>query len=45
MVVRLQVTNEKEGKQILAESGLSIISADSLDDAAAKVAEAVREAA
>lgn len=45
MVVRLQGTSEKEGKQILAESGMSIISADNLGDAAAKVAEAVREAA
>ncbi len=45
MVVRLQGTNEKEGKKILAESELAIISADDLGDAAAKVAEAVREAA
>jgi succinyl-CoA synthetase beta subunit len=45
MVVRLQGTNEKEGKQILAESPLTIVLADDLGDAAAKVAEAVREAA
>ena len=45
MVVRLQGTNEKEGKQILAESRLAVILADDLGDAAAKVAEAVREAA
>jgi len=45
MVVRLQGTNEKEGKQILEESQLAIILADDLGDAAAKVAEAVREAA
>ncbi|MBX9805742.1 MAG: ADP-forming succinate--CoA ligase subunit beta [Alphaproteobacteria bacterium] len=45
MVVRLQGTNEKEGKKILAESPLTIILADDLAEAAAKVAEAVREAA
>lgn len=45
MVVRLQGTKEKEGKRILAESQLAIIPADDLSDAAAKVAEAVREAA
>jgi succinyl-CoA synthetase beta subunit len=45
MVVRLQGTNEKEGKQILKESNLTIISADDLGDAALKVAQAVREAA
>jgi len=44
MVVRLQGTNEKEGKKILADSGLSIISADTLSEAAIKVAKAVREA-
>ena len=45
MVVRLQGTNEKEGKKILAESPLAIILADDLGDAAAKVADAAREAA
>lgn len=45
MVVRLQGTNEKEGRQILKESSLSIISADDLSEAAFKVAQAVREAA
>jgi len=45
MVVRLQGTNEKEGKQILKESSLTIISADDLGEAAVKVAQAVREAA
>jgi succinyl-CoA synthetase beta subunit len=44
MVVRLQGTNEKEGKQILAASSLSIIPADDLGEAAMKVAQAVREA-
>lgn len=45
MVVRLQGTNEKEGKQILKDSTLTVISADDLGDAARKVAQAVREAA
>jgi len=45
MVVRLQGTNEKEGKQILKDSSLTIISADDLGEAAIKVAQAVREAA
>ncbi|MCE3230433.1 MAG: sucC [Alphaproteobacteria bacterium] len=44
MVVRLQGTNEKEGKQILAASSLSIIPADDLGEAAMKIAQAVREA-
>jgi succinyl-CoA synthetase beta subunit len=33
------------GKKILADSGLPIVSADDLGDAAKKVVEAVREAA
>jgi succinyl-CoA synthetase beta subunit len=37
VVVRLAGTNAEEAKAILAESGVSIIPADSLDDAAAKV--------
>jgi succinyl-CoA synthetase beta subunit len=45
MVVRLQGTNEQEGKQILKESSLTIILADDLGEAARKVAQAVREAA
>ena len=45
MVVRLQGTNEKEGKEILKESSLTVILADDLGEAARKVAEAVREAA
>jgi succinyl-CoA synthetase beta subunit len=45
MVVRLQGTNEKEGKQILKDSSLTIISADDLGEAAMKVAQAVREVA
>lgn len=36
IVVRLQGTNVDEGKRILAESGLSLIPADTMADAAAK---------
>ena len=45
LVVRLEGTNVDLGKKILAESGLPIISADNLADAAEKVVEAVKEAA
>ena len=44
LVVRLEGTNVARGKEILAESGLSIITSDNLEDAAKKVVEAVREA-
>ncbi|HPR32164.1 MAG TPA: ADP-forming succinate--CoA ligase subunit beta [Prolixibacteraceae bacterium] len=36
LVVRLEGTNVKEGKQLIQESGLNIINADNLDDAAKK---------
>jgi succinyl-CoA synthetase beta subunit len=45
LVVRLEGTNVKLGKKILAESGLPILSADDLADAAAKITKAVKEAA
>jgi len=45
LVVRLEGTNVEAGKQILAKSGLPIISADDLGDAAAKIVKAVKEAA
>ena len=45
LVVRLEGTNVALGKKILADSGLPIVSADDLGDAAAKVVKAVREAA
>ncbi len=45
LVVRLEGTNVELGKKILAESGLTIQSADDLADAAEKVVKAVREAA
>jgi succinyl-CoA synthetase beta subunit len=45
LVVRLEGTNVRLGKKILGESGLPIVSADNLADAAEKVVKAVREAA
>ena len=42
LVVRLAGTNFKEGKQILDNSGLKLISAESLDDAAKKIVEAIK---
>jgi succinyl-CoA synthetase beta subunit len=45
LVVRLEGTNVALGKQIMAKSGLPIISADNLADAAEKVVRAVKEAA
>lgn len=41
LVVRLEGTNVDEGKQILAESGLNIINAESMDDGAKKIIEAI----
>ncbi len=45
LVVRLEGTNVELGKQILADSGLPIVSADNLGDAAEKIVKAVKEAA
>ena len=45
LVVRLEGTNVALGKEIMARSGLPIISADNLADAAEKVVKAVQEAA
>ena len=45
LVVRLEGTNVELGKEILAKSGLPIVSADNLADAAEKVVRAVKEAA
>jgi succinyl-CoA synthetase beta subunit len=42
LVVRLEGTNVELGKKILAESGLSVVPADSMEDAARKVVAAVR---
>ena len=44
LVVRLEGTNVDLGKKIMAESGLPIISADNLADAAEKVVKAVKGA-
>jgi len=40
LVVRLAGTNVEQGKEILKKSGLTIISADNLSDAAKKIVEA-----
>ena len=42
LVVRLEGTNVELGKQILSQSGLNVIAADDLDDAAAQIVKAVR---
>ena len=42
LVVRLAGTNFKEGKKILDSSGLKLISAENLDDAAKKIVEAIK---
>ncbi|MFY9624873.1 MAG: succinate--CoA ligase subunit beta, partial [Rhodoplanes sp.] len=42
LVIRLEGTNVDLGKKIIAESGLNVVSADDLDDAAQKVVKAVR---
>ena len=42
LVVRLAGTNFKEGKKILDNSGLKLISAENLDDAAQKIVEAIK---
>ena len=44
MVVRLEGTNVQLGKDIMAKSGLPIIPARNLADAALKIATAVRKA-
>jgi len=43
LVVRLEGTNVELGKKIMADSGLPIISADDMGDAATKVVNAVKE--
>ncbi|HEY0916443.1 MAG TPA: ATP-grasp domain-containing protein, partial [Solimonas sp.] len=45
LVVRLEGTNVAEGKKIMAESGLPIVSADNLGDAAQKIVAEVKKAA
>jgi succinyl-CoA synthetase beta subunit len=43
LVVRLEGTNVEQGKQIIRESGLNVLPADNLDDAAQKVVNAVKK--
>ncbi len=45
LVVRLEGTNVQKGKEILANSGLPIVSADDLGDAARKIVAQVKQAA
>jgi succinyl-CoA synthetase beta subunit len=45
LVVRLEGTNVNQGKTILSESGLNVIAADDLDDAAQKIVKAVKKVA
>ena len=42
LVVRLEGTNVDAGKKIIGESGLNVLSADDLDDAAQKIVKAVK---
>jgi len=42
LVVRLEGTNVEEGKKIINESGLNVLSANDLDDAAQKIVNAVK---
>jgi len=42
LVVRLEGTNVEPGKQIIRESGLNVLPADDLDDAAQKIVKAVK---
>ena len=42
LVVRLAGTNFKEGKEILENSGIKLISAENLDDAAKKIVEVIK---
>ncbi len=44
LVVRLEGTNVEEGKQIIRDSGLNVIPADDLDDAAQKIVAAIKKA-
>ena len=42
LVVRLEGTNVEAGKEIIKNSGLNVIAADDLDDAAQKIVAAVK---
>ena len=43
LIVRLSGTNQEEGRKILEDSGLAIIMADTLQDAADKAVKAWKE--
>src|SRR5579872_4881037 len=45
LVVRLEGTNVEQGKDIIRKSGLNVLSADDLSDAAKKIVKAVKDAA
>ena len=42
LVVRLEGTNVEQGKEIVNNSGLDVIAADNLNDAAEKIVKAVK---
>jgi succinyl-CoA synthetase beta subunit len=42
LVVRLEGTNVDAGKKIIRESGLNVVPADNLDDAAQKIVNALK---
>ena len=42
LVVRLEGTNVMEGKKLIQESGLNLVTADTLEDGAEKAVKAVR---
>ena len=42
LVVRMQGTNVAEGRKILADSGLTIISAETMAEAAERIVKAIR---
>ena len=42
LIVRLEGTNVAKGKEILAASGINVISADDLDDAACKAVASIK---
>ena len=43
LVVRLEGTNVEQGKTIIRDSGLNVVPADNLDDAAQKIVNAVKK--
>jgi succinyl-CoA synthetase beta subunit len=43
LVVRLEGTNVEQGKNIITGSGLNVVPADNLDDAAQKIVNAVKK--